>query len=153
MVTCGDDDDCVRSACEVLYRLEPDPMLCPDAHDVRVQRWRPGLCGCVSDDERPGGPLLIYISTESVFYRRAQIGDLLGLVMLLHHEQFHIVHGRAEGPAYAASLALLDRIGAGELRPELVQEVECARDTAVRDDCDVVRSLQGGPEFATQPMA
>jgi hypothetical protein len=84
-----------------------------------------GVDGCV-DRPKPGGPWKIFVDPRSKYYRRARIGDLLGLVMVLHHEQYHRIHGPAEAPAYAATLAFLDRIGARELRLDLVAEVERA---------------------------
>jgi hypothetical protein len=121
----GDEDWAIEIACELLNKLERDPSVCVDPFEVIVAPLD-GCWGCV--EREPDGRLQIYIDSRSTFYRRVAIGDALGLAVILHHERFHVNFGRAEGPAYQASLEFLQRIGADELRPDLVTAIERARD-------------------------
>ena len=58
MVTRGDADEDIQRALDILYQLEDDPALCPDASDIYVERLRPGVSGCASRP-RPNGPLKV----------------------------------------------------------------------------------------------
>lgn len=64
---------------------------------------------------RSDQPGKIFVATWTDIYKKAMKGDqnaIKELAGILAHEQFHIMHGNDEGPAYEQQIKVLRQIGA-----------------------------------------
>jgi len=101
----GSADPRVVAAHELLHRLEPGS--CPPLDKIRVYA-RDGYEGVASNG-------YVLVNPEGALYR----GSAIGLALLLHHENYHLVHPHAtEQEARAASIRFAEQHG-----PELVASV------------------------------